>query len=97
MASATGTATVDFGGTPTQIATLAVTGQAAILTTDHVECFFVGDDSTAGNPADVHKWILPKYVSAVAHTIVAATGFTITLLADFPLTGTVKVRWVWAS
>lgn len=97
MASGLGTATVDFGVTPTEIATLVVTGIAGILATDHVECFFQGNDSTVDNPAEVHKWILPRFVKANADTIVAATGFTISLLADFPLTGTVKVRFVWAS
>jgi hypothetical protein len=97
MASGLGTATADFGGAPTEIATVVVTGQTGIGATDHVECYFQGDDFTVDNPAEVHKWILPRSVRAVADAIVAGTGFTITLLADFPLTGTVKVRFVWAS
>lgn len=97
MASGTGSWTVDFGATPVEIATATVTGQTGIASGDHVECYFHGDDSTADNPADTHKWILPKFVSAVPDAIVADTGFTISLLSDFPLTGEVVVRYVWTT
>lgn len=97
MATGTGTATVDFGSTPTEIATETVTGQAGIAVGDHVECYFVGDDFTTDNPVDVHKWVLPTFVRPVADALVAGTGFTITLLSQFQLTGQVKVRWVWAT
>lgn len=97
MATGTGTSTVDFGSTPIETASLVVTGQAGILTTDLVEVFFMGSDSTADHPAETHKWILPTYVRAVADALVAGTGFTITLLSQFKLKGQVKVRWVWAT
>lgn len=97
MASGTGISTLDFGATPSRIATLVVNGQAGIASGDSVEAFFQGNDSTAQHPADTHKWILPTFVRAVGDAIVAGTGFTITLLSQIPLRGTVKVRWVWAT
>lgn len=97
MANGAGISTIDFGVTPTKIAALVVTGQADIEATDSVEAFFQGNDSTADHPADTHKWILPAFIRPVADAVIAATGFTITLLSPFPLTGQVKVRWVWSS
>jgi hypothetical protein len=95
--SGQGISTIDFGATPRRDASFVVTGQADIGAADSVEAFFQGSDSTADHPAETHKWILPTFVRPVADAVVAATGFTITLLSAIPLRGQVKVRWVWSS
>lgn len=97
MASATGTATLDFGVAPgSQVATLAVTGQASILATDLVGCWFMGD-STADHPAPTHTYILPLLVALSSSIPSAAAGFTITATSKITLIGTVKVRWAWST
>lgn len=97
MATGTGSSIVDFGSTPTEIATLVVTGQAGILAGDNVEVYFQGNDFTGDHPAESHKWIFPTFIRPSWDDIVAGTGFTITLLSQFVMTGQVKVRWVWAT
>ena len=89
---ATGTATIDFGAWPGgNTCELAITGQAAILTTSLVEAFIMGD-STADHNVDEHLLAPFRLVCGVP---TAATGFTIYATSDLVLTGTFKVRWVW--
>lgn len=91
---AKGTATVDFGSSMSSVASIAVTGQASILSTSHVEAWIM-EDSTAGNNALAHK-TLGLFARCHCETIVAGTGFTITvLLAEVKATGTFILRWVW--
>ena len=53
MASA-GTATLSFGSTPTDTASVTVTGLSGITTGTHKEAFVQGDDSTVDNNAAAH-------------------------------------------
>lgn len=95
MATGTGTATLDFGSAPgTNITTVDVTGQTGLLATDHVEVFMMGTDSTASHNAYEHM-IAP--IRLTVSSITAGTGFTIVGVTDLRVTGTFKVRWVWAS
>lgn len=95
MATGTGTATLDFGATPgTNIAEVAVTGQAGLVATDHVEVFMMGTDSTATHNAYEHK-VVPMRLTI--SSITAGVGFMITGVTDYRLDGTFKVRWVWAT
>jgi len=95
MASATGTATINFGAAPgTNHATIAVTGQTGIGANDHVEAFIMGNDSTATHNTYEHM-VAPIKLSA--SSVVAGTGFTINAITDWRLNGTFKCRWVWSS
>jgi hypothetical protein len=91
---AQGTATLDFGATPAEEASVAVTGQAAIVAGSHVEAFFM-QETSADNGTDEHAEaaaLCPLVVS----DIVAGTGFTIRAhpLAMLGI-GQFSVRWVW--
>lgn len=71
---ATGTATLDFGAFPgSSHATVAVTGQAAIVAGSLVEAW-VRPVATADHTADEH---MVETLKVVAADIVAGTGFTV--------------------
>jgi hypothetical protein len=92
---ATGTAVLDFGATPAEEASVAVTGQAGILAGSHVEAFFMRE-STADNSIDEHEEAA-ALCPLVCGDIVAGTGFTIKAMAIAALgLGTFNVRWAWA-
>lgn len=94
---ATGTATIDFGtGTQRKVdASVVVTGQAAILTSSHVEAFMQGD-TTADHSPDEHV-IGKSMIDLVCSDIIAGTGFTIYGIYDHQsgVTGQFTVHWVW--
>lgn len=71
---ATGTATLDFGAFPgASDASVAVTGQAAIVSGSIVEAW-LRPEATADHSADEH---MLETLKVFAGNIVAATGFTI--------------------
>jgi len=71
---ASGTATLDFGAFPgASDASVAVTGQAAILAGSLVEAW-LRMEATADHSADEH---LVETIKVLAGNIVAGTGFTI--------------------
>jgi hypothetical protein len=89
-----GTATLDFGAFPGATdATVAVTGQAAILSGSLVECW-LAIAASADHSADEH---LVETIFVAAGNIVAGTGFTIYGITTGAnrLYGTWKVNWVW--
>lgn len=91
---ATGTATLTFGAFPGQShATVAVTGQAAIVAGSLVEAWIRPAD-TADHLSDEHIVDPPMIVAA---DIVAATGFTIhgTSSNNKRHYGTYSVAWAW--
>ena len=89
---ATGTATLNFGSAPgTNVVTVAVTGQGAIGSGSHCEAWLMGD-STADHNAVEHA-VAP--IRCSCGSIVAGTGFTITAICDWRLTGQFTVHWVW--
>jgi hypothetical protein len=95
MANGTGNLTLDFGAAPgTNIATTTVTGQTGISGTSGVEAYMMGLDSTADHNTAEHA-IVP--IRLTCSGIDAGTGFTIQGISEFRLTGTFKVRWVWAD
>lgn len=55
MASGKGTASMFFGGTPTDEASATVTGLTGMLPGDHAEAWFQHDDSTSSNDAAAHE------------------------------------------
>lgn len=95
MANATGNATLNFGSAPgSSSTTVVVTGQASISSASNVEAFLMGTDSTATHNGYEHSMV-PMTIRC--QDLVAGTGFTITAFSEYRLTGTFKVRWVWAD
>ena len=92
---ATGTATLDFGATPADTASVVVTGQAGIASGSFVEAFFMRE-TTADNGVDEHEEAA-SLCPLICGSIVAGTGFTIFAhtLAMLGL-GTFNVKWVWS-
>jgi hypothetical protein len=94
MASATGTATVNFGSAPgTNYVEVVVTGQAAISATSHVDAFLMAS-ATADHNAMEHA-IVPLRLTC--GNVVAGTGFTIYVSTEWRLTGSFTLHWVWAD
>lgn len=90
---ATGNATLDFGAYPGKSdATVAVTGQGAIIAGSQVEAW-VRMDATATHSAD-ELWVDP--IRVLAGNIQAGTGFTIYGSSpDLLRYGTYVIDWVW--
>lgn len=94
---ATGTATIDFGAAPGANETsVAVTGQASILTTSKCEAFVMGEDTSSDHTASDHRYF-GTLAALTCGTPTLATGFTIYARSVHKLTGTWSVRWVWAD
>lgn len=90
-----GTATLSFGTAPgTNIASVAVTGIAAISPGDYAEAFLMADTSADHNTEE-HR-LIAGYSRFCCDQPVTSTGFTITMTSDLRLTGDVAVRWVWS-
>lgn len=91
---AQGNATLNFGSTPTEETSVAVTGQAGILAGSHVEAFFMRE-TAADNGVDEHEEAA-ALCPLVCGSIVAGTGFTIFAMPIAALgVGQFSVRWVW--
>lgn len=95
MANATGTATIDFG-TGSNEASVAVTGQASILSTSKADAFVMADDTSTSHTASDHRY-LETFASLSCGTPTDATGFTIYARSHQKLTGTWTIRWVWTD
>lgn len=96
---ARGTATVDFGATPTDEKTFTIT-DAAMAGLTYIEPFFMGSDSVAGtflsgNTADDHKMaaaLIPLSADAPI-----GNNFNVTaLVLRGKVTGSFKIRYVGA-
>lgn len=97
MASATGTATIDFGAFPgSNEASIAVTGQGTILATSKVEAYIMADDTSGTHTASDHRY-LAALIGLSCGTPTLATGFTIYARSTEKLQGTFALRWVWAD
>lgn len=89
--SATGQASVDFGAYETSAQTV-VTGQTGILAGSLVEAWLF-PALTATNQPDNH-WF--EDLQVVAGSVVAGTGFTITVACRDGLAhGVFNIGWVW--
>ena len=99
MATGQGTVEIDFGAAPGSYeASVAVTGQASILTTSKAEAYIMADDTTADHTAVDHRWVKPASgVEFTCGTPTLATGFTIYGKSVYALEGLWKLRWVWAD
>lgn len=93
----TGTATIDFGAAPgSNEASIAVTGQASILSTSYVEAWVMADDTTADHTASDHKYVEVVGTKFTCGTPTDGVGFTIYGRCVGKMQGTFKIRWVWA-
>ena len=96
MASDTGDALIDFGAWPGSCeASVAVTGQTSIVSTSHVEAWFMREAS-ADHTAEDHSYAA-IWIALTCGTPVDGDGFTIYARAAEPFIGTFKVRFVWAD
>lgn len=90
-----GEATIDFGTFPgSNEASVAVTGQAGILTTSHAFAFIQSNDTTTDHTANDHAYA-GALISLVCGSFVAGTGFTLRAICPNRLCGTFKVRFMW--
>lgn len=97
MATAQGTATIDFGSFPgTSEASIAVTGQGTISATSKVEAFIMADDTSGAHTANDHRYA-SALIGLTCGTPVAATSFTIYGRCLDKMQGTFALRWVWAD
>ena len=89
---ASGSASLNFGAAPGMLnTTVAVTGQASILSTSNVLVWVMGN-TTANHSPDEH---MLAGIYAVAENIIPGVGFTIAANAQFMLTGIFNIRWMW--
>lgn len=97
MSSATGTATINFGAYPgSNEASVAVTGQTAILATSKADAFVMADDTSSDHTAADHRYF-EVFASLSCGTPTAGTGFTIYARSAEKLTGQWTLRWVWVD
>lgn len=97
MATGLGTAVLDFGAHPgSNEASIAITGQAAILSTSKAEAYVMADDTTGTHDAADHRYFA-ALVGLTCGTPTAATGFTIYARSTEKLEGQYAVRFVWAD
>lgn len=90
----TGTASITFG-TGKKDTSVAVTGQASILTTSHVEAFLMGD-ATSDHNADEHL-MASVCIDLVCSSPQAGTGFTVYAFVrgTTDVSGQFTIHWVW--
>lgn len=91
---ATGTIAIDFTSTPSTEASVAVTGQAAILGTSLCEAWIMG--STTGTNNEGEHLFGGVGMRLTCGIPTAGNGFTIygTTIAGLA-TGTFNIQWVW--
>lgn len=90
-----GTATIDFGAFPgTNEASVAVTGESAILAGSLVDAWFRAEASPDHDAQD-HTWA-PTFVSITCSVPSAGVGFTIYARSLERITGKFNLDWAWA-
>lgn len=96
MASGSGSATVTFPAWPgSNEASVAVTGQAAISATSAAEAFMMAEVSGVHTAADASYAAL--FIALTCSVPTAGVGFTVNARAEYTLTGTYLLRWVWSD
>jgi len=96
MASAQGIATLDFGIGEGANEASVIVSDTAIFNPSKVEAYVMADDSTADHTANDHRYF-NLFATLCCGTPVLNTGFTIYATSTQKLTGTFKVRYVWAD
>lgn len=91
---ATGTATLDFGSTPIDTATILVSGQSGLTSASFLEAFWM-QETTADNGVDEHaegSSLCPLTCEFVNSSSFNINAHTLAMLG----VGQFKVRWVTA-
>ena len=97
MATGQGTAELDFGTLGSEgsnEASVAVTGQTSILSTNACEAWIMREASTNHTAND--QAYMDIFTSITCGVPTDGVGFTIYGTSTEKLTGKLKVRWVWA-
>lgn len=90
----TGTATVDFGAAPGgNYAFADIDDQADIQSTSHAEAWMMAESSADHNATE--HMIAP--IKLTCGDVTPSVGFRVHAVCEWRLTGTFKVRWVWAD
>jgi hypothetical protein len=93
--SATGTAIIDFGGWPgTQEASVSVTGQTSITSSNVAEAWMMGDTTSDHNEED-HEYA-NLFIGLTCDYPVNGVGFSIEAKCIDKMQGTFMVHWIWA-
>lgn len=96
MASAVGTATINFGAWPgTNEASVAVAGQSAIGALSYTAAFLMAEASGAHTVSDAAY--AATWLALTADAATAGVGFTVRARTAYTFTGTFVVRWVWSD
>lgn len=96
MAFGQGTATIDFGSTGLNEATIAVTGQTTISATSKAEAYTMANNTSSNRTASDHRYF-DVVTGLTCGTPTAGTGFTIYATSLQKLTGQYLINWVWAD
>jgi len=92
---AVGTATLNFGTTPTDSASVVVSGLSGLSVATHKEAFVQSDDSTVDNTALQHRQL--AYYGRFTCEYTSATSMTINCDLTFGnATGTFTIHYVTA-
>jgi hypothetical protein len=94
-ASSSGTITLDFGSGSNE-ASIALTGQSAILSTATIALSVSSDATSTSHTAADHKYFL-EFCSLTNSAPVAGTGFTIYARSIHNLTGTWTIQYRWSN
>lgn len=93
---AVGTATLDFGATPAEEATLTVSGQAGLVATSHIEAWFQHGDSTADNSVDEHEEAAAVCPLACKWTVDGSFEIKAMPISALAI-GTFKLHYAWSN
>jgi hypothetical protein len=93
---AVGTGIIDFGSTPSEEATLTITGQAGLVSTTHIEAWFQHGDSTADNGVTEHEEAAAICPLACKWTVDGSFQVIAMPIAGLGI-GTFKFHWAWSN
>lgn len=92
---ALGTATIDFTATPSEEATVTVSGQSGFVSTSAVEAWIQHGDTTADNGVDEHEEFAACCPLACKWTVDGSFEIKAMPIAMIGV-GTFKVHWGWS-
>jgi hypothetical protein len=97
MAAGHGIVTLDFGPFPgVNELVYTVTGDTAITATAKIEAYVIADDDTPQHSPDDHRWFA-ALVGLSCSGPNAGVGFNLYARSTEKISGTFKVRYVWAD
>jgi hypothetical protein len=96
MASAQGTAILNFGSYPGSNEASVAFSSATISVTSKAEAYFMGDDTTSDHTASDHRYAA-ALIALTIGTPTAGVGATLYGRCLSNMQGTFEVRWIWAD